>query len=319
MNKNFQEQIEELLLCSICYECVNEPKTLECGHTFCLQCLIKLFVKKKKDGVLGIQCPTCRTVQTNIKEKGDLLTLDAPLYIKQSLNVIRDHHEKLENRADEEYYLQEDSDTSVSTKKLMETCYVCGESGNLQEACSCKVFQMQFENDNDGDRSEPQSAESCEDPEILMITQEFTIGKICKKIFKRKKDESKETPHQVHTTKCHGNWKTSNKSCSKDKEEQQTKYFPKYICHTTAVTGLGMKPKYVPGTLTKTKAVPAMMGQGLYLRQNQNFLTRNSQASRSNARHNTETDPNLMQGQFGSFRKPCFLPGRKPTKIVLKF
>jgi len=39
MEENFQERIEELLVCNICFDCLISPKTLGCQHTFCHHCL----------------------------------------------------------------------------------------------------------------------------------------------------------------------------------------------------------------------------------------------------------------------------------------
>ena len=49
--------VDELLVCAICQDEVNDPKSLLCQHTFCFLCL-KAYVKSK-DEKRKIMCPTC--------------------------------------------------------------------------------------------------------------------------------------------------------------------------------------------------------------------------------------------------------------------
>lgn len=50
------------LECSICFSQFNNafrcPKVLQCGHTFCLECLARMNVKSSEPG--AVQCPLCR-------------------------------------------------------------------------------------------------------------------------------------------------------------------------------------------------------------------------------------------------------------------
>ena len=41
MDSNKLEILSEMIKCSICYDDYRSPKSLPCGHTFCLQCLEK--------------------------------------------------------------------------------------------------------------------------------------------------------------------------------------------------------------------------------------------------------------------------------------
>ena len=54
-------KLNEELMCGICHDCLNRPKTLtECSHTFCQECLEKLFTFHSHEDRL--ECPKCRQV-----------------------------------------------------------------------------------------------------------------------------------------------------------------------------------------------------------------------------------------------------------------
>ena len=52
-------QLEEQLNCSICLDIYSDPKLLQCFHTYCRECLVKLVVRDQQ-GELCLICPTCR-------------------------------------------------------------------------------------------------------------------------------------------------------------------------------------------------------------------------------------------------------------------
>ncbi|XP_038062723.1 E3 ubiquitin-protein ligase TRIM56-like [Patiria miniata] len=56
------------LECSICHERYQQPKILECLHSFCEQCLLK-YCSKKHQGAAAIPCPVCRQ-ETKLPEVG---------------------------------------------------------------------------------------------------------------------------------------------------------------------------------------------------------------------------------------------------------
>ncbi|XP_033117533.1 E3 ubiquitin-protein ligase TRIM33-like [Anneissia japonica] len=70
---------EKVLLCSICHERFQTPKTLGCQHSFCLKC-IKGWMKTNK-GILS--CPMCRR-ECKIPDKG-LDALPSSYFINQLL------------------------------------------------------------------------------------------------------------------------------------------------------------------------------------------------------------------------------------------
>ena len=52
-------QLEEQLNCSICLDIYDDPKLLQCFHTYCRKCLVKLVVRNEQ-GDLSLTCPICR-------------------------------------------------------------------------------------------------------------------------------------------------------------------------------------------------------------------------------------------------------------------
>ena len=54
-NKNHPEE----LTCDVCTELYNEPKLLECFHTFCNGCIDKI---QKHSNDKEVKCPKCRHV-----------------------------------------------------------------------------------------------------------------------------------------------------------------------------------------------------------------------------------------------------------------
>ena len=52
-------QLEEQLNCSICLDIYTDPKLLQCFHTYCRKCLVKLVVRDQQ-GDLSLTCPICR-------------------------------------------------------------------------------------------------------------------------------------------------------------------------------------------------------------------------------------------------------------------
>ncbi|KAI4789610.1 hypothetical protein KUCAC02_035138 [Chaenocephalus aceratus] len=47
------------LTCIICFERFRIPVTIPCGHTFCEECIAKLWDTKSKADI-GLQCPLCQ-------------------------------------------------------------------------------------------------------------------------------------------------------------------------------------------------------------------------------------------------------------------
>lgn len=51
------EDIYEQLVCAICLERFNDPRFLNCLHTFCSQCIHKIINQQPSEHIV---CPTCR-------------------------------------------------------------------------------------------------------------------------------------------------------------------------------------------------------------------------------------------------------------------
>ena len=61
---NFKTKIDEELMCGICHDRLNQPKTLtQCSHTFCQGCLEEYFAyKRTQSNPNSLECPKCRQI-----------------------------------------------------------------------------------------------------------------------------------------------------------------------------------------------------------------------------------------------------------------
>lgn len=115
------EKVEKMLTCPICLDKLKRPKSLNCNHTFCLNCLFKLQNQK--------ECPVCRekvnqpvhtfTVNTQISnlleltEKSKLGSLKISSEKSQKVTQLVQLFEKIMSG--------EIEDSKPKTKKLKET------------------------------------------------------------------------------------------------------------------------------------------------------------------------------------------------------
>ena len=63
------EKIREELICAVCLDFLDEPKVLQCAHSFCLRCLREVVKEQKRSNrsssarrSLNLECPSCRHV-----------------------------------------------------------------------------------------------------------------------------------------------------------------------------------------------------------------------------------------------------------------
>ena len=99
--------IEDDLKCGTCLELFQDPRSLPCLHTFCLEC-----IKRTINGSNTFKCPLCRAVHKLSEEKAELLPVDQ--YAVQELPLRR---------------LQQSEATS------MRKCQSCGEQTPIAAWC----------------------------------------------------------------------------------------------------------------------------------------------------------------------------------------
>ena len=56
------DEIEKVLICSLCLDILKSPKTLPCTHSFCEECLQRYVDDDKVSNDEGIHCPCCKTL-----------------------------------------------------------------------------------------------------------------------------------------------------------------------------------------------------------------------------------------------------------------
>jgi len=78
------ENVHEQLICAICLERFQEPKFLQCLHTFCCQCLHRIC---NQDPCEYVTCPTCRE-ETKIPEAG-LQHLKTNFFVNSMLDLVQ--------------------------------------------------------------------------------------------------------------------------------------------------------------------------------------------------------------------------------------
>ena len=57
-DSKFVSKVEEIITCSICVELIDDPRVLQCLHTYCYKCLVQYLSSKDKQH--EIECPICR-------------------------------------------------------------------------------------------------------------------------------------------------------------------------------------------------------------------------------------------------------------------
>ena len=77
--------VAQRLECSMCYQLMQEPKLLSCTHTFCKDCLAKLYQCQRKTD--QISCPVCR--QTTRLQNGNVSRLQTNVPIKAMIGDIQ--------------------------------------------------------------------------------------------------------------------------------------------------------------------------------------------------------------------------------------
>jgi len=85
--KERELELEKELECSLCKDVYKEPKTFECLHSFCLECL-GIYVERNHSNV-ELTCPICRTpLPQQLKQKQQQLSdLPTDSFLLDTLNT----------------------------------------------------------------------------------------------------------------------------------------------------------------------------------------------------------------------------------------
>ena len=88
MAEKILKKVKEELNCSICLDTYVDPKLLQCLHTYCRKCLVKL-VARDKQGQLFLTCPICRH-DTPVPANG-VVGLQPAFHINHFLEIMEEH------------------------------------------------------------------------------------------------------------------------------------------------------------------------------------------------------------------------------------
>lgn len=78
-------EFEAICKCAICLEVWRNPKTLNCDHAFCKDCLEDLYDPTQKPE--GISCPTCRNFHP-LGENDTVNSIKTNIYTKQLIDAL---------------------------------------------------------------------------------------------------------------------------------------------------------------------------------------------------------------------------------------
>ena len=81
--RNLQKEAE----CPLCLETVNNPKTLPCLHSFCLECLDKHAGFARRQLQATIKCPVCQT-SFQIPEGDSFKNLPTSYHLNRLVDVL---------------------------------------------------------------------------------------------------------------------------------------------------------------------------------------------------------------------------------------
>ena len=126
-------QLEEQLNCSICLDIYTDPKLLQCFHTYCRKCLIKLVVRDQQ-GELSVTCPTCR--QATLVPANGVTGLQSAFQTNKFLRIRDD----LVKKRDTAISLEESKDPQTSlTSSSKKTTPNCFEHSDKERELYCET------------------------------------------------------------------------------------------------------------------------------------------------------------------------------------
>ncbi len=150
------KKVQEELLCAICLDFLEEPKLLQCAHSFCRNCLVDLVVvpERVQDGdvVEGrVQCPSCREFTSILG--GNVDALRTNFRLKNVVEIV-----STEDRAEQRKALQVRMNPSTIQTWQLPVCsqhakpqeYYCSECKELL----CRRCMMAAHRTHDYDEAE---------------------------------------------------------------------------------------------------------------------------------------------------------------------
>ena len=120
MAKEVIRQLEEQLNCSICLDIYDDPKLLQCFHTYCRKCLVKLVVRDQL-GDLSLTCPICRQA-TPVPANG-VTGLQSAFQTNKFLRIRDNLIKKRDTAASLEESKIDKIPLTQSTKKTIPNCF----------------------------------------------------------------------------------------------------------------------------------------------------------------------------------------------------
>ena len=113
-------QLEEQLNCSICLDIYDDPKLLQCFHTYCRKCLVKLVVRDQQ-GDLSLTCPICRQ-DTPVPANG-VVGLQSAFQTNEFLRIRDELIKKRDMVVSLEGSKIDATPLTPSTKKITSNCF----------------------------------------------------------------------------------------------------------------------------------------------------------------------------------------------------
>ena len=118
--KTLLEKVEEELNCSICLDTYSDPKLLQCFHTYCRKCLVKLVVRDQQ-GQLILTCPICRH-DTPVPANG-VTGLQPAFQINHLLEIMEEHKKAAADPPAIAEKAERDSASLTSCDKVKVCCH----------------------------------------------------------------------------------------------------------------------------------------------------------------------------------------------------
>ncbi len=133
------KKVQEELLCAVCLDFLEEPKLLQCAHSFCRKCLVDLVVVPERvqdnddDALEGrVQCPSCREYTSILGGKVDALKTNFKLRNvvdifseEDRANQLKALHHRMNPRSVQNWQLP------VCSQHVMPQEYYCSECKEL--------------------------------------------------------------------------------------------------------------------------------------------------------------------------------------------